>query len=424
MKPAKDEASDRMFRRPFRLLNRTQHYDWGTKNDDAFIPHLTGSPVVRDLPYAELWIGAHPSAPSEIVLRGRGTPLNMVIRDFRLEILGEEVARRFDGKLPFLLKVLSAARALSIQAHPNREQARKLHSTDPAHYPDDNHKPEIAIALDSLTAIAGFRPAKDIAAALRRFPELDEIAGSELAERVRSARSESGLVPSLKLLYGAIMRRAEDEAELTRVIPAIVDRLSKLKDPVPEEALFVGNYGLYGADVGLFSFLFFNLIQLKPGQAIFTDAGVPHAYLRGNIVECMANSDNVVRAGLTGKFRDVGTLLEILTYRFAEYPVINREQKPDGVVYHTGAGEFEITAYQKEPGFDALFDSGGGPAVVLITGGSARVQWEEDGEWRSKEFATGESFLVPAILSRWRMSAREKAGFYCVRIPLNGTMFH
>ena len=132
----------------------------------------------------------------------------------------------------------------------------------------------------------------------------------------------------------------------------------------------------------------------------------------------MANSDNVVRAGLTGKFKDVGTLLEILTYRFAEYPIINREQKADGVVYHTGAEEFEITAFQKDPGFDAMFDSGGGPAVILITGGSLSVQWEEDGEWRSEDFAKGESFLVPAILSRWRMSASEEVRFYRVSVPL------
>jgi mannose-6-phosphate isomerase len=412
------ETSNRIFHRPFRLLNKTQHYDWGTKNDKAFIPHFTGSPVVPDLPYAELWIGAHPSAPSDIVVRGRVSPLNSVIEEFPLEILGEDVAHRFDNKFPFLLKILSAARALSIQTHPNKEQAGRLHSTDPAHYPDDNHKPEIAIALDSLTAIAGFRPANEIVAALRRFPELDGIAGSDLVGKVRRARSESELIANLKLLYGAIMRHAADEGELMPVIAAIVDRLSGKRNPASDEVLFVEQYGLYGADVGLFSFLFFNLIQLKSGQAIFTDAGVPHAYIKGNIVECMANSDNVVRAGLTGKFKDVRTLLEILTYRFAEYPIINREQKADGVVYHTGAEEFEITAFQKDPGFDAMFDSGGGPAVILITGGSLSVQWEEDGEWRSEEFAKGESFLIPAILSRWRMSAKEKTGFYCVRIPL------
>ena len=409
---------NRIFRRPFRLLNKTQHYDWGTRNDDAFIPRFAGSPVVRDLPYAELWIGAHPSAPSDIVVGGRVSPLDRVIGEFPLEILGEDVAGRFDRKLPFLLKVLSAGRALSIQTHPNKEQARKLHARDPAHYPDDNHKPEIAIALDSLTAIAGFRPVKEIVAALHRFPELDGLAGSGLLERVRAAGSESGLAENLKLLYGAIMSHAADGEKLVPVIGKIVERLSGKSDPAADEVLFVEQYRLYGADVGLFSFLFFNLVQLKPGQAIFTDAGVPHAYIRGNIVECMANSDNVVRGGLTGKFKDVGTLLDILTYRFAEYPVINQEQRADEVVYHTGAEEFQITGYHKDPGFDAVFESGGSPTVVLITWGSLSVQWDDDAGPHSEAFTHGESFLIPAILSRWRISAPGETGFYCVSIPI------
>ena len=408
---------DRHFRRPFRLLNKIQHYDWGTTNENAFIPHLLGSPAVRDLPYAELWIGAHPSAPSDIVVQNIQSPLNSVIKDFPLEILGEYVARRFDNKLPFLLKILSAARALSIQTHPNKEQARKLHSADPEHYPDDNHKPEIAIALDTLTAIAGFRPARDIAGALRRFPELEEIVGSDLVRRVRAAGSESELVGELKLVYGAIMRDAADGSNLASVIGKIVDRLSGTTDQTAGEILFVEQYGLYGADVGLFSFLFFNLIHLRPGQAIFTDAGVPHAYIRGNIVECMANSDNVVRAGLTGKFKDVGVLLDILTWRFAGYPIINQEQKTDGVVYRTGAEEFEVTAFQKGPGFDGMFASGGRPAVVLITGGSLNVQWQEDGGWMSEAFSKGESFLIPAVLPAWRLSTEGSARFFSVTVP-------
>jgi len=408
---------NRIYRRPFKLFNKIQHYDWGTKGDNAFIPHFVGSPVVRDLPYAELWIGAHPTAPSDIVVQGRVSPLNKVVEDFPLEILGEDVARRFDNKLPFLLKVLSAARALSIQTHPNKEQARKLHSADPAHYPDDNHKPEIAIALEPLTAIAGFRPAMDIVRSLHRYPELHDFAGSEIVRRVLAAGSESELVGNLKLLYGAIMRRAADKEALVPVIERIVDRLSRRGDLAADELHFVEQYGLYGADVGLFSFLFFNLLQLKPGQAIFTDAGVPHAYIKGNIVECMANSDNVVRAGLTGKFKDVEALLDILTYRFAEYTVINQEQKTDGVVYRTSAEEFEITGYQKDRRFDAMFESGTKPVLVLTAGGSLTVQWEDEGERGSEVFTKGESFLIPAMLSQWQMSCTENVRFFSVSIP-------
>ena len=145
-----------MYRRPFKLISKIQYYDWGTKNAAAFIPSFLGIPAEKDRPYAELWIGAHPTAPSEILLNGQPVPLDKAIESAPREILGEDVARRFGGKLPFLLKVLSAGAPLSIQTHPNKEQAHRLHAKDPAHYPDDNHKPEIAIALDGLTAIAGF----------------------------------------------------------------------------------------------------------------------------------------------------------------------------------------------------------------------------------------------------------------------------
>lgn len=345
------------------------------------------------------------------------TPLNRAIENAPIEILGEDVARRFDNKLPFLLKVLSAGTALSIQTHPNKEQARRLHSNDPAHYPDANHKPEIAIALESLTAVAGFRPAMEIVGTLREYPELSDLAGGALMERVLATTREPDAAENLKLLYGTIMRRSAEEEKLQPVITRIVERLSRAGHLSIEQRLFVDQYGLHGADVGLFSFLFLNIVHLKTGQAIFTEAGVPHAYLRGNIVECMANSDNVVRAGLTGKFKDVDALLEILTYRFGEYAIINREQKTDGVVYRTGAEEFEIAGYRKEPGFEAMFESGGRPAVVLITQGSLTVQWAGESESRSETFTKGESFLIPATLPRWRMSSNEKVGFYFVAIP-------
>lgn len=406
-----------LYRRPFRLFNKVRHYDWGTTNAEAFIPRFLGIPVVPDLPYAELWIGAHPGAPSDIRVEGRTVALNSAIETFPREILGEDVARRFDSKLPFLLKILSAAKALSIQTHPNKEQAGKLHAADPAHYPDDNHKPEIAIALESLSAIAGFRPAADIAATLPEYPELDTLVGGELRRNVLAAGSEPERIAALKLLYGSIMRLAGEEAKLSPVIASIVSRLSGKNDPSAHELLFVEQYRLHGTDVGLFSFLFFNVIRLGPGQAIFTDAGAPHAYLKGNIVECMANSDNVVRAGLTGKFKDVNVLLDILTYRFAGFPVINEEQRVDGVVYRTGAGEFEITRYQKEAGFERMVSSGNKPAVVLVTGGALRVQWEREDAWESERFVKGESFLIPALLSRWRMLCEENSGFYVVEVP-------
>ena len=134
--------------RPYRLHNQIQHYAWGTRDNDAFIPHLLQFDPEPGVPYAELWIGTHPKAPSQVELPDGSM---MLLHDWIAQepraALGKAVHARFGG-LPFLFKVLSAAQSLSIQAHPNKAQAETLHEQDPAHYPDDNHKPEIAIALD------------------------------------------------------------------------------------------------------------------------------------------------------------------------------------------------------------------------------------------------------------------------------------
>ena len=132
--------------RPYRMHNQIQHYAWGTRDQDAYIAHLLGNEPEEGVPYAELWMGAHPKAPSTIELEdGRTVALNMWIKAHPNAILGREVAERY-GKLPFLFKVLSAGQSLSIQAHPTKAQAEKLHARDPEHYPDNNHKPEIAVA--------------------------------------------------------------------------------------------------------------------------------------------------------------------------------------------------------------------------------------------------------------------------------------
>lgn len=137
--------------RPYLLKNKVQHYKWGAIGTMAYIPQLLGEKAESDKPYAELWIGAHPSFSSEIVIDEVAFPLYDIIQKFPKEILGEYVLNNYSKNLPFLFKVLSAAEALSIQAHPNKQQAISLYARDPEHYPDDNHKPEIAIALDELT---------------------------------------------------------------------------------------------------------------------------------------------------------------------------------------------------------------------------------------------------------------------------------
>ena len=408
---------ERIYTKPYKLINKIQNYDWGTKNENAFIPNLLGIPAVPDLPYAELWIGAHPKAPSEIEVDGILYPLDKVIEQFSIEILGQYVSDKYDKKLPFLLKVLSAARALSIQTHPDKDQAVKLHSADPVNYPDDNHKPEIAIALDSLTAIAGFRPVDEIIDNLKKYPELQEFASEAFIEKLFGLKDKFELSINLNMLYSKIMDSASDEIKLLGVIDGIIKKLSSLKKLTTEEKQFVKQHKIYGTDVGLLSFFFFNTIQLKAGQAIFTGAGVPHAYIEGNIIECMANSDNVVRAGLTNKFKDVNTLLEILDYTFEEYEIINESQKTDGINYVTPAEEFEVAAFQKEPGYARDFSNSTKPLVILITDGSLNIKWIENEKEQTETFLKGESVILPASLHEYALSCSIATKYFLVKIP-------
>lgn len=403
-------------KKPYLLYNKIQKYDWGTRNEQAFIPKFLGIRPEPNVPYAELWIGAHPSASSEIETDEGKMTLHQAIQMYPKEILGAYVAGKFNNELPFLLKILSAAQALSIQTHPTKEQAVRLHAKDPKHYPDNNHKPEIAIAIDSLTAIAGFRPVQEITAMLRRYPELSEFVGNSIVEEIAASQSDASAKVLIQKLYRNIMHRSEDTARLTRTIETIAARLHAAPALSAEEHQLLKQHALYGNDVGLFSFLLFNIIRLRSGQAIFTHAGVPHAYIEGTIVECMANSDNVVRAGLTGKFKDVETLLEIIRYDFSEYEVLNKEQQKDGVHFPIPADEFVITQYQKESAFSLAGETNGRPTIILVMAGSMDVHIDS-GKTSPVRFSAGEAFLIPALVSGYRLIGNNGASFFSVTVP-------
>ncbi len=402
---------------PYKLYNKIQNYDWGTKNEDAFIPKFLGIEAEPDVPYGELWIGAHPKASSEIELNGRRITLAEAIRRFPKELLGSYVIEKFNGQFPFLLKVLSSARALSIQLHPNKEQAERLHSKDPKNYPDDNHKPEIAIAVDLLTAVAGFKPVDKIIRAVSELPELILLVGKEAVTNILSAQVQTEKEIKIKELYSAIMKSSSDEKKLSACITGIADRLSGKSVPSEGESQFLIQHKLYGNDVGLLSFFFFNMVHLKPNQAIFTDAGIPHAYIRGNIIECMANSDNVVRAGLTNKFKDVETLLEIVRYDFSEYGVLNSAAAKDEVVFKTSAREFQISMFEKAKGFTKEETGNNKPVVYLVEHGEIEISWKDSGEEKILNFAKGESFLIPAELHGFKIKTKSNTKFYVVNVP-------
>ncbi len=402
--------------RPVFLENSIQNYSWGERGPTAFIPQLLGIPAQPDTPYAELWIGAHPTAPSQVVLEGKKVPLHKWIAENPEPILGERVVKKFGPQLPFLLKVLSAAEALSIQVHPNKEQAERLHARDPEHYPDANHKPEIAIALDGLKALAGFKSFEETVAALKEFPEIAEFLGEGAALTGPEPHARKNWVRRVYLT--ALRRSEENPAQLRQLLLRLDARFSS----TPSDGDFLQKIYLelrqkYGDDVGLLSLFLLRFAELKPGEAIFIDAGVPHAYLKGNIIECMANSDNVVRAGLTPKFKDVAAMEEVMQPEPKPVPVFGASPEAEEILYRTPAEEFRVVRLNLNPGQRKKIENSGSLTILLVVTGRLEVVWHSGAGENRVSVARGESLLVPARLGAFSLSARDHCLVFGVSVP-------
>lgn len=407
--------------RPFPMHNQVQTYDWGTRDADAYIPHLLGTPPEPGVPYAELWLGAHPKAPSHLELpNGTRVALDAWIAANPIAALGQQVLDCFGG-LPFLLKVLSAGEALSIQAHPTEAQAKVLHAQDPAHYPDDNHKPEIAIALDGLAALMGLKPFPDLIATLDRYPEIANVVGEAVVARVTGADATANEAALAREVFSALIVNASaDPVALASAVDALAERLTLQGTSLAEaEQRFLDLRKQYGSgDVGLFALFLFNIAHLSPGQGLYTTAGVPHAYLKGNIIECMANSDNVVRVGLTPKFKDARTLLEIVdTTPQTPAPLDGAPVTgEDGVtrwIYATPAAEFEMRRWQLPRGTGATVEKGEVPAVLLVVEGAIVLSWA-GGE---ATYRKGQSAFLPACLHTYTVRATSDADLFQAAVP-------
>ncbi|XP_045200418.2 mannose-6-phosphate isomerase-like [Mercenaria mercenaria] len=309
----------------FELKCASQNYHWGKIGKDSEVASLLSSGnssfVVEDQTrYAELWMGTHPSGPSVIVIPGKPSkPLSEWVSE-NPDKLGNSVKEKFGGSLPFLFKVLSVDKSLSIQAHPNKSHAEELHRRDPKNYKDPNHKPEMAIALTDFTGLCGFRPIAEIAQFIKEIPELKAVIGQENGNKLVSAsQSDKSSVheEALRASFSALMRQDRDivQTELKK----LVDRVKSIETSEGDISSYVGDILLkldreFPGDVGGFSIYFLNVMRLHKGDTIFLEANLPHAYLSGDCMECMACSDNVVRAGLTPKFIDTETLVQMLNY--------------------------------------------------------------------------------------------------------------
>ncbi|MDR0624332.1 MAG: mannose-6-phosphate isomerase, class I [Treponema sp.] len=379
----------------FKLKNQVKHYDWGSPVD---IPHLLGVEN-RGLPWAELWMGVHPGGPSETEFRGRPVSLAELIGGDAERYLGKEGAEQF-GALPFLFKLLAAAKPLSIQAHPNKEQAERGFERENRrgipldapnrNYRDANHKPEILCALSPFTAMCGFREPEDISRDLQKLlasaPASLEKGLSPLAEALGEPGTAGALKAFLAALFGL---SAETRRELTGYIRGF-------RRDVEAAAGTAGKYlvrfaELYPGDPAVIAPLYLNLLELKPGEAIYLDAGMLHAYIEGFGVELMANSDNVLRGGLTSKHIDGPELMEVLDFSSRRPRILKPETPvPPYYTYLTSCREFALSTLRG--GGEEIPFPEWGPSIVIVTQGEARVPAPGAG----LTLLPGESVFIPA----------------------------
>lgn len=364
------------------LRGAIRQYAWGSR---TALAELTGRSVPSAQPEAEYWLGAHPTDPAwPVSEHGEQSLLDFLRGDTAVQ-LGDTISARYSGELPFLMKVIAADQPLSLQAHPNAVQARagfereqrtnRLVSAPDRNYRDPRHKPEIVVALEPFSALAGFRPVSRTRDLLRTFGIEDIDGGQELANACQSE--------ALRALFTAWMTAPPPIVEaMVAVVLAGAERYlrSGAAEFAAEATTLVELAARYPGDSGVLAALLLNRISLAPGDALFLPAGNLHAYLRGVAVEVMANSDNVLRGGLTSKHVDVPELLHILDFN----PVTHDQLRPvahrDGprVVYTPPVDEFAVSVWSLGDGYlgrevTALRDEHG-PYILLCTQGCVAVR--------------------------------------------------
>jgi mannose-6-phosphate isomerase len=371
------------------LDNVIQPYAWGSH---SAIAGLRGEETPAASPQAELWMGAHPLAPSKLL--GSGQSLLHSIASEPDQNLGARVVARYGAKLPFLLKVLAAETPLSLQAHPSPDQAVEGFAADEAagipldsplrNYKDRSHKPELLCALTEFWALCGFRELAETQALLEELdlPELSLL---------RAQLSQGSPKLALKGAFSSLMLgRASEQRELSlRVAEACQSKRGASR--FGAELGWAARLGeLYPGDVGVVSALLLNLVRLAPGEAVYLPAGNLHAYLGGMGVEIMASSDNVLRGGLTPKHVNVPELLRVLDFKPLGVAIVKPTPSGAEQRYETPAREFQLSYF--DVAGRELEVSVTGPEIWLVTSGAVAI--EAGG--RALTLSGGRSAFVPA----------------------------
>lgn len=359
----------------YRIHGIARHYDWGSP--DA-IPRLLGEEPTGT-PVAELWFGAHPSAPARVQGAGVALDLRALLAEDPDGCLGEGVVRRFGRELPYLLKVIAPARPLSLQVHPDLQRARARFAAENdagipldsprRNYRDANHKPELVYALTRFEALCGFR-------APRRAAELLQGLGTTLTDTLHRqllAEPDAGGVRRAFTSLLNLVSRPSPEV-VAEVVAACAARLQSGTPSVRADNTVVLLHREHPGDPGVVASLLLNPVTLNPGEALFVPAGGVHAYLSGMAVEVMASSDNVLRAGLTSKHIDVPEMLACVDY-VAAPPIRLAPEHLGGPenVFYAPVDDFELWVADVGPSVGPLPLRGRGPRIILCVRGAVTV---------------------------------------------------
>eukprot|EP01029_Cantina_marsupialis_P029968 TRINITY_DN78868_c0_g1_i1.p1 TRINITY_DN78868_c0_g1~~TRINITY_DN78868_c0_g1_i1.p1 ORF type:complete len:443 (+),score=88.66 TRINITY_DN78868_c0_g1_i1:62-1390(+) len=319
---------------------KIQSYAWGKLGKDSLVAQMKNSScngkfeIVEDAPYAEYWIGTHKNGPS------------MIQEDKDNVLLSSFLGR----KMSYLLKILSVRKALSIQSHPDKKLAEKLHGKFPSVYKDPNHKPEVCVALTDFYGMFGFRDKNEIIDFFETRPTLKSLVSTEILETLKDHSCCKNIsCHCMGDVFTDYIHNGLGEIAINNHVTALEKILAEGGALMEADLLSMELAKEYPSDLGVFAPYFFNVMSLKPGEAMFIPPSTPHAYLSGDCVEIMACSDNVIRAGLTPKFIDKDTLCSMLEYKCEKrVPMIEKRTGP-WIEYDAPCEEFTLKRLVLKP---------------------------------------------------------------------------
>lgn len=346
------------------------------------------------------------------------------------EALGASPYNR-QSALPYLLKILSVAKALSVQAHPDRTLAASLHASRPDLYPDDNHKPELACALTPFEAMCGFRPASEIVSNLQTTPELAQLVGAERVAALSSAASSAdseAFKTALRDAFTAFMSQPQSTVneQATAIEKRLADKAAAASSELSrEESVCLRLCSQFPSDIGIFAPFLLNVIALSPGEAVFLGANEPHAYLSGDCAEVMACSDNVVRAGLTPKHKDVPTLTSMLTYSCGKPSILTGDKVDERTSNYAGTvPEFVLQRIAIDGALPYRLPAIPSAAIVVVVEGECEAEAEVGGGGGGGVKTTlrkGDIFLQPATAQEVSIVSAASSGALLFRAHANST---